>query len=125
MRHTTCHGVPSIRQCYPRVYGRTVDLTPDQPTACDRSLVRSHCLRPDAILFVLPVGNKRVLQLSTVSMMSAASQTSERVKQTAKQEESGGGGGFFGIGAKASTSFGKTTSTGVATVRGSRAAGVQ
>eukprot|EP00752_Nemacystus_decipiens_P018566 g16645.t1 len=56
--------------------------------------------------------------LSTVSMMSAASVTSERVKQTARQEERGGGGGFFGIGAKAATSFGQTTSTGVATVRG-------
>eukprot|EP00903_Cladosiphon_okamuranus_P009929 g9426.t1 len=56
--------------------------------------------------------------VSTVSMMSAASQTSERVKQTATQREVGGGGGLFGIGAKAATSYGKTTSTGVATVRG-------
>eukprot|EP00752_Nemacystus_decipiens_P016983 g15208.t1 len=56
--------------------------------------------------------------LSTASMMSAASETSERVKQTARQEERGGGGGFIGIGARAATSFGQTTSTGVATVSG-------
>ena len=49
-------------------------------------------------------------------MMSAASKQSEEIKKTSVRREAGGGGSFLGFGAKASTSFGKTTSTGEATV---------
>lgn len=52
------------------------------------------------------------IQRSEVSMMSAASEKSESIKNTSKRTEAGGGGSFLGFGAKASTSFGKSTSTG-------------
>lgn len=57
-------------------------------------------------------------------MMSAASRTSETIKQTSRTREAGGGVSILGFGGKAATSFGFTTSTGVARV-GSRAAGME
>lgn len=52
------------------------------------------------------------IQLSEVSMMSAASSQSEKVKSTSKRTEAGGGFSVLGVGGKASASFGKATSTG-------------
>lgn len=48
-------------------------------------------------------------------MFSAASRTSESVKSASRNTTAGGGGSFLGFGAKASVSFGKATSTGIAT----------